>query len=113
MKFVNQYHGIVEKVSPDKTKITLRLPKGGLIEAKNEGFEVGDQVCFLMDPLGRKVIKVTPKILADVQVLIGSSPELQGALMEVLEDVRDDEDFNEFEYELTEWEENHGECIVE
>ena len=113
MKSVNRYHGIVEKVSLDKTKVTLRLPKGGLIEAKNEGFEIGNQVCFIMDPLGRKVIKVIPKILADVQVLVGSSPELQGALIEPPEDLRDEEDFGEYEYELKEWEADNGECIVE
>lgn len=115
MNTVNRYHGIVEKVSPDKTEITLRLPKGGILQARNEGFEVGDQVCFIMDPLGKSVIKVMPKILADVQVLVGSSPELQGVMMKPQEDVRAEEEFEEYEYEHTEfdWEDEDGKCIIE
>jgi len=78
----NENEAIVQSVSKDKTKITLLLPRGGLVKAKNEGFEVGDNVCFLLDSSQKKITKVLPKLVADVTVAVGSDPIMRAALHE-------------------------------
>ena len=53
------------------------MPRGGLLECHNEGFEIGQAVCFILDALKRRIIKIWPKEVADVQLLMGLNPELQ------------------------------------
>jgi hypothetical protein len=78
----NDNEAIVQSVSNDKTEITLLLPRGGLIKAKNEGFETGDHVCFLLDSSQKKITKVLPKLFADLTVAVGSDPITRAALQE-------------------------------
>jgi len=78
----NKHEAIVQSVSDDKTEITLLLPRGGLIKAKNEGFEVGDHICFLLDSSKKRITKVLPKLFADLTVAVGSDPIMRAALQE-------------------------------
>jgi hypothetical protein len=80
MRAINANYGIVRSVSQDRSKITIGATRGGTFECHNEGFEIGQTVCFLLDALGRRVIKVLPKWVADLQLYFGSNPELQEAL---------------------------------
>ena len=93
---INEFKGIVQHVSKDKTEITISLPKGGRIKARNEGFEAGDNVCFIMNNAGTKVVKVFPKLVADLTAIVGEDPTLAGSLIE-RPDNEEEEDFNEYE----------------
>ena len=81
-KSVNANYGVVRSVSSDRSKITIHSPRGGTFKCRNEGFEIGQPVCFILDALGRKIKKVLPKEVADMQALMGLNPELQEALAE-------------------------------
>ena len=81
-KSVNANYGVIRSVSGDRTTIKIRTPRGGIFECRNEGFEIGQPVCFILDALGRKVKKVLPKEVADIQAMMGLNPELQEALEE-------------------------------
>lgn len=61
---INQHFGAVVAISKNKLVITIQLPNGGKLTAPNEGFSLGDEVCFDMNPDG-DVTKVTPKLVAD------------------------------------------------
>ncbi len=76
---LNKNCGVVRQISPDKNTIKIKLPQGGLAEAQNEGFDLGDKVCFVVGPSGR-IIKVILKLVADVIVGIANSPLMQSAL---------------------------------
>lgn len=86
MRKVNANYGIVRSVSADRTKIKVVTPRGGTFECRNEGFEIGQPVCFILDALNQQVIRVLPKDVADMWAFMGSYPELQDALMEEPED---------------------------
>lgn len=103
---LNKLQGIVQEVSSDKSKISLLLPRGGTIKARNEGFETGDHVCIIIDPIKKKVLKVLPKIIADLTVVIGSNPILQSAIRDAPEELEIDFDEYEFEPEEITIEEN-------
>jgi len=92
---INELEGIVQSVSKDKTEITLSLPRGGTIKAQNEGFEAGENVCFFMNTAGTKVVKVIPKLVADLSAAIGEDPMLAHSIVE--RPVEEDEDFDEYE----------------
>jgi len=94
---LNKLQGIVQEVSGDKSEISLLLPRGGIIKAKNEGFEIGDHICIIIDPTKKKVLKILPKIIADLTVIIGSDPILQSAIRDAPEDL--EIDFDEYEFE--------------
>lgn len=85
---INKNVGVVRRVSSDRATIRIRLPKGGFVEGPNEGFNVGDVVCFIVGPSGR-IIRVIPKYAADLMVEIGRDPYLQAALQD--EEVFDDD----------------------
>ena len=76
---INKNYGIIRQISPDKSRIKIKLPKGGFAEAQNEGFEIGDKVCFVVGPSGR-IIKVILKLVADVIAGVANSPLMQSAL---------------------------------
>lgn len=95
----NDNEAIVQSISNDKTEITLLLPRGGLVKAKNEGFEVGDHVCFLLDSSEKKITKVLPKLFADLTVSVGSDPIMRAALQEAPDPEELDMDGIEFEKE--------------
>jgi hypothetical protein len=94
---INEFEGIVQSVSKDKTEITLSLPRGGTIKAPNAGFEVGEKVCFFMNPAETKIVKVIPKLVADVARAVGESPILAHSIMERPDE--EDEDFDEYQIE--------------
>lgn len=94
---LNQFEGIVQSISNNKTEITLLMPRGGQVKAKNEGFEVSDHVCLLLDPVKKKIIKVLPKLLADITVALGSDPTLRSAMIE--SPSPEELDFDEYEFE--------------
>ena len=93
---INDNKGIVTNVSKDKTKIKILLPKGGIVTARNEGFEKGDQVCFILNATRTKIVKVIPKLVADITVMVGSNPILGASIEEQPEDL--DQDFDEYEF---------------
>jgi len=82
VSIINDHEAIVQSISDDKTEITLLLPRGGITKAKNEGFEVGDNVCFILDPSNKIITKVLPKLVADLTVAVGSDPIMRAALQE-------------------------------
>lgn len=92
---INDLEAIVQSVSKDKTEITLSLPRGGTIKAPNEGFETGDKVCFFLNPAGNKIIKVIPKLVADVTGAVGEDQMLANSIMERPDE--EGEDFDEYE----------------
>lgn len=81
-KRINANYGVIRSVSKDKTIIHIAAPRGGIFECCNEGFEVGQMVCFILDTLKRRVLKVLPKEIADLQLMVGLNPELQEALQD-------------------------------
>jgi hypothetical protein len=97
---INELKGIVQKVSKDKTQITLSLPKGGKIKARNEGFEIGDQVCFILNSAGTKIIKVLPKLVADITVKSNEDPLLNTSLIERPNE-EEASNFEEYKFEPT------------
>lgn len=87
-RWINANYGIVRAVSGDRTTIKVVSPRGGTFKCRNEGFEVGQAVCFILDALNRQIIKVLPKEIADAQYLLGLNPGLQ----EILQDKPIDND---------------------
>jgi len=100
--FINDKSGTVLSVSKDKTSIKVLLPKGGIVKVRNEGFEKGEQVCLIANAAKTKIVKVIPKLIADMTATLGSNPVLRAATEEQPEDL--DQDFDEYEY--------YGEDIV-
>ncbi len=94
---LNKLQGIIQAISNDKSEIYLLLPRGGVVKARNEGFEVGDNVCIIVDPVRKKVLKVLPKLIADLTMEIGSNPILQSTIREAPEDL--EMNFDEYEFE--------------
>jgi len=81
-RWINANYGTVRSVSHDKSTITIVAPRGGKFKCRNEGFEIGQEVCFILDALNRHIVKVLPKEVADMQALLGLNPDLQ----EVMQD---------------------------
>lgn len=76
-RWINANYGTVRAVSRNKDTIKIVAPRGGIFECRNEGFEVGQAVCFILDTLNRHIVKVLPKEVADMQALMGLNPDLQ------------------------------------
>ena len=94
--FINDNNGTVTSVSKDKTKVKILLPKGGIVTARNEGFEKGDKVCFILNAARTKIIKVIPKLVADITVIVGSNPILRASIDEQPDDIEEDFDEHKF-----------------
>jgi len=94
--FINDNNGTIISVSEDKTNIKILLSKGGIATARNEGFEKGDSVCFILNATRTKIVKVIPKLVADVAAAIGSDPLLRAATEEEPDDL--EQDFDEYEF---------------
>jgi len=109
--FINDKSGTILSVSKDKTSIKVLLPKGGIVKVRNEGFEKGEQVCLIANATKTKIVKVVPKLIADMTAALGSDPILKAATEEQPEDL--EQDFDEYEYYgediiIEEGEEEHG-----
>jgi len=74
---MNEISGRVVRRSSNRSHITVRMPRGGEIRCRNEGFRVGDQVCVITD-CHKHVIRVVPKDVADLQVAMTLDPTLRG-----------------------------------
>jgi len=94
--FINDKSGTILSVSKDKTSIKVLLPKGGIVKVRNEGFEKGEQVCLIANATKTKIVKVVPKLIADMTAALGSDPILKAATEEQPEDL--EQDFDEYEY---------------
>ena len=94
--FINDNSGTVINVSKNKTKIKILLTKGGIVIARNEGFDKGDKVCFILNAMRTKIIKVIPQLIADVTTAIGSNPTLRSSMDKQPDDIEDD--FDEYEF---------------
>ena len=94
---LNKRRGISQASCNDKSEIYLLLTRGGVVKARDECFEVGDNVCIIVDPVRKKVLKVLPKLIADLTMEIGSNPILQSTIREAPEDL--EMNFDEYEFE--------------
>jgi len=94
---VNEYQGTVVAISKNKAEITIQTAKGSKVKAKNEGFEIGDKICFLLDIADLNIVKVMSRLTADLLETVGSDPTLQAVIEGQPEDL--EQDFNEFKYE--------------
>lgn len=106
--WVNANYGTIRSVSRDRTTVKIAAPRGGIFECQNEGFEVGQEVCFILDALNRRIIKILPKNVADAQYLLGLSLDLQ----EILQDKPIDNDV-EIPEDVELMEETNGEIIID
>lgn len=79
---INANYGVVRSVSNNRERIKIVAPRGGIFECQNAGFEIGQAVCFILDALGRQILKVLPKEIADLQLMAGLNPELQEAMQD-------------------------------
>ena len=79
---VNANYGVIRSVNKTRDKVKVSMPRGGIFECRNEGFEIGQIVCFILDALNRRIIKILPKEVADLQLMAGLNPELQEALQD-------------------------------
>ena len=91
---INEFTGIVTKIFKNKSKIIITLPKGGKIVANNEGFDIGDEICFDISSHG-VVTKIRSKLVADVTLQVGTNHLLETSIREPPE-----EEFDQYEYEL-------------
>lgn len=74
--------GRIKRVSADRTEITVALPRGGTMVCRNEGFRIGEEVCFVLDPSKRHVTRVMPRDVAEIQAMLAADTYLQHAIME-------------------------------
>ena len=94
--FINDNGGTIINVSKNKTKIKILLTKGGIVIARNEGFDKGDKVCFILNAMRTKIIKVIPQLIANVTVAVGSNPTLRSSMDEQPDNIEDD--FDEYRF---------------
>lgn len=86
---INRYFGAVVAIRNNKSEIIIQLPNGGKLTAPNEGFYLGDEVCFDMDPDGN-IVKVNSKLIADT-IMTVSSDDLLKASIENAPELTDEE----------------------
>ena len=100
---INKYFGRVCRISANRAEITIRLPSGGKINCKNEGFEVGDEVCFILNGL-QQVTKVIPKYIANAIAQLGSDPIADSIIHteKLIEEIEEMEETERNEYETRE-----------
>lgn len=72
--------GIVRRISQDRMRITIALPKGGTIDAPNSGFSLGECVAFSVNQLTKEVVQVIPRDVAEVRRLLANQPILELAV---------------------------------
>lgn len=74
ISWTNSNQGIVSRLLDGGNKVEVRLPRGGRLTCRNRGFEVGDEVCFSLDPSGTLITSITYKAIADMKVALAQSP---------------------------------------
>ena len=80
MDWTNAYSGIVIWVSKDRSKIKVKT-HGGVVTFDNEGFKVGDEIMFILDPGSKRPIRMLPKDIAMLKIAMAQEPMHQLALM--------------------------------
>jgi len=114
-RYLNDLTGVVKRVFKNKSKIEVLLSKGGKIIADNEGFNIGDTVCFNITTDGH-ITKVISKLVADVTTKVGTNHLLETSIREPPIPTEED-DSNDYEYEseetIIEGDDNAGErkCV--
>src|SRR5574340_717233 len=83
---LNRNVGIVDEVIGGGQKIVVKAQFGGRFTCRNRGFEVGDVICYLVDPLTQSVTNLMLKEVADAKVLLGENPDLHLAIQEDCDD---------------------------
>ncbi len=78
---INKNVAIVDRVLDGGQTIILHCELGGRFKCRNKGFEVGDVVCYTIDPLTQQVVHILPKDVADIKVLLAKEPTLQLAMI--------------------------------
>jgi len=73
MDWIKAYSGIVTWVSANKSKIKIRT-KGGVLKCDNEGFRVGDEVMFILDPGSNRPLRILPKDIAQLKLNLIMNP---------------------------------------
>ena len=81
---INTNKGTVISISANKTNIKIKTKRGGTFTCRNEGFELGEKVCFILDGIGQNVLKVIPEEVAELKWTLGQDALLKTALMEPL-----------------------------
>ena len=79
---INKNVAIVDRVLDSGQTIILHCKLGGRFTCRNQGFEVGDVVCYTIDPLTQQVVHILPKDVADLKVMLARDPDLQLAIVE-------------------------------
>jgi hypothetical protein len=79
---INKNIAIVDRVLDGGQTIILHCKLGGRFSCRNQGFEVGDVVCYTIDPLTQQVVHLLPKDVADLKVMLARDPDLQLAIVE-------------------------------
>ena len=81
MNTVDSHHGTVSRLIDNGNSIEIDLPRGGKLQCRNKGFEVGESVCFAIGSKGN-VISLLPCDVAKVKMEIAQNKNLQIILME-------------------------------
>jgi len=94
MDWTKAYSGTVIWVSKDKTKIKAKIP-GGVATFDNEGFRVGDEVMFILDPSSNKPLRILPKDVALMKIAMIEEQMHQLALMDEYEPIEEIKEVND------------------
>lgn len=92
MTLINKNVGVVCEIFNNRSEVTILLPNGGKLTAPNEGFNLGDEICFDVNPDG-EITKIRSKLVADVMAQVGLDYNLSVS-------IRDPEHEEENEFEL-------------
>ena len=61
-------------------RITVEAARGGRFTCQNKGFQIGDVVCYLFDPVTKSITSLLPKKVADAEAMIAKDHALQLAI---------------------------------
>jgi len=88
---ITDNRGIVQRTLDNERLIEIKLPRGGTIQCRNKGFEVGEVVCFTLDPMGH-ITNILPIDVALTKVEIAENRNIQNAIEAIKGDDYEDSD---------------------